>query len=129
MGYSSRVNGLYDAPMWQAMRAGELRLQQCRACAQFRYPPAPVCPHCLDENAEWRALSGVGVIVSWVVFHRQYFEDFPAPHCCIAVRLDEGPLIVTTLDRQTPSQDLTGRRVRLYFGDHAGHKQHYARLV
>ncbi|WP_425495319.1 Zn-ribbon domain-containing OB-fold protein [Pandoraea captiosa] len=115
--------------MWEAMRHGEIRLQRCRHCNRLRYPPAPICPNCLGEHAEWDTLRPFGTIISWVVFHRQYFDDFPPPHRCVAVRLDEGPIIVTTLAHDTPPRQLTGCRVALHVGEHVGRCQHFARLV
>ncbi len=40
---------------------------------------------------------GTGEIVSWVIFHRKYFDDFPPPYNMIAVRLDEGPIVISNL--------------------------------
>jgi DUF35 OB-fold domain, acyl-CoA-associated len=85
------------------------------------YPPGPVCPHCLAPEAEWRPISGRGIILSWVVFHRQYFAAYPPPHNCIAVRLEEGVVIVSTLEGEAPQGSWIGNAVRLsYRRDDAG---------
>ncbi len=97
MGVSEPVRGICDIPMWESMKRRRLELMACTDCGTFRYPPAPICHNCLSLAAEWRPVSGKGVVLSWVVFHKQYFDDFPAPYNSIAVRLEEGPIIVTTL--------------------------------
>ena len=49
-------------------------------------------------------MSGRGTIMSWVTFHRQYFDDFPPPYNAVAVRLVEGPIVVTNLIGTAPSE-------------------------
>lgn len=129
MGNSRPATGVPDLQMWQGMEQGELRLQCCDACGQFRYPAASHCAHCLDDRATWKAAAGKGVVLSWVVFHRQYFDDFPPPYNCIAVRLDEGPILITTLKGRIPSGNWIGHRVSLAFGEQSGRMQHHAVLA
>lgn len=86
--------GLYDDPYWEHIARGELRLQRCHSCREFRYPPGPVCPGCLHDEDEWVALSGRGRLLSWTVFHRQYFPGMSTPYVVAAVRTDEGPIVI-----------------------------------
>jgi uncharacterized OB-fold protein len=109
------VMGLYDAPLWDSIRARRLCLPRCRACGAWQYPPGPGCPSCLGTDLEWRTVSGGATIVSWVVFHRQYLPAYPAPYNVIAVRLDEGPLMVSNLEGAPPENSWIGRRVRLTY--------------
>ncbi|GAA0378816.1 hypothetical protein Acor_77830 [Acrocarpospora corrugata] len=97
---------LFDEPYWQYAEAGELRLQQCVACASFRYPPAPICPECLTEEHDWAALSGQGSLLAWTVFHRQYFPDIPVPYLVGAVVTAEGPILIGNIVG-LPAADLT----------------------
>ncbi|MEU0987451.1 OB-fold domain-containing protein [Streptomyces sp. NPDC005953] len=90
-------SGRYDAPYWRYAAEGELRLQRCGGCGQFRYPPGPVCPDCLAEEASWERLSGTGTLLAWTVFHRQYFPWIPAPYLVGAVRTTEGPILIGNL--------------------------------
>ena len=39
-------------------------------------------------------MSGRASLLSWTVFRRGYFPEYPAPHTIIAVELEEGPLFV-----------------------------------
>jgi uncharacterized OB-fold protein len=121
--------GLHDLPMWQSMETGTLALQACGDCGHVRYPPAPVCPVCLSEHARWKAVAGTGTILSWVVFHRQYFSDFPPPCNVVAVRLDEGPIVVTRLLGEAPEGSWIGRRIVLDYDEHLGRRQHHALLA
>jgi len=126
---SKPVLGLYDKVMWEAMNACVLKLQCCDACHQYRYPPASHCPNCLNDGATWKAVSRDGTIMSWVIFRRQYFDDHPAPYNSIAVRLDEGPIIVSQLRGEEPSTNWIGLRVKLEIDYAHGRGQHFARLI
>ncbi len=109
-----RVLGLYDAPFWKYLEQDKtLRLQCCNDCGTWRYPPGPVCPECLSPDSDWKPVSGKGEILSWIIFHRQYLPEYPAPYNVIAVRLDEGPTIICNLVEDPPSGSLLGRRVAL----------------
>jgi uncharacterized OB-fold protein len=129
MANSKIVMGVDDIPMWASIDRHRLELQVCDDCGAIRYPPAPVCPKCLSEKATWTAVSGEGTIISWVVFHRKYFDDHPPPYNSTAVELDEGPIIVTQLQGEEPEGSWIGKRVRLDYAEHAGRTQHFARLI
>jgi uncharacterized protein len=115
MAKSSRILSMYDRPMWESIAERRWALQRCSACGQFRYPPSPICPddHCMDY--EWVPLKGTGRILSWTVFHRKYFDDYPPPYNTIAVRLDEGPTVVSNLVGEPPSSDWIGLPVELIY--------------
>jgi uncharacterized OB-fold protein len=93
----NRVLDPYAAEFWTFTLDRELRLQRCEDCSTFRWPPASVCDACLSERFEWVQVNGDGTLLSWVVFHRQYFPEYPPPHHAITVRLAEGPLFVSCL--------------------------------
>lgn len=107
------VMGLYDKPMWESINARAMRLQCCTRCGTWLYPPGPACPRCLNSELEWRPLSGRGRIVSWVIFHRHYLPAYPPPYNAIAVRLEEGPTMISNLEGAMPSEGCIGRVVRL----------------
>lgn len=109
-----RVLALYDTPFWQYLKdTGRMHLQCCSACGAWRYPPGPICHACLSPDSEWKAVSGDGEILSWVIFHKQYLPAYPAPYNVIAVKLDEGPTIISNLVENPTGRDVIGRRVRL----------------
>ena len=109
------VMSLYDAPMWESIRAEAMALQRCRHCGAFRYPPAPACAECLAMDYDWRALSGTGTILSWVIFHRRYLDGFDPPYNVVAIRLAEGPIIISNLIGPEPAGGWIGREIELCF--------------
>jgi uncharacterized OB-fold protein len=129
MGISKIVMSLDDIPMWASIERGRLELQQCDNCHAFRYPPAPVCPNCLSADATWTPVSGQGEVLSWVVFHKKYFDDHLPPYNSLAIRLDEGPIVVTQLQGDEPEGSWIGQRVELTYAEHAGRIQHFARWL
>jgi len=109
------VMGLFDRPMWESIREHAMKLQCCTGCGGYQYPPAPVCVHCLSTELEWRALSGQGSIISWVVFHKSYLDAYPAPYNVIAVRLAEGPVMISNLHPPLPEGNWIGKPVRMTY--------------
>ena len=126
MGISKIVMALDDQPMWASIDRHALELQRCTECGAFRYPPAPVCPNDLNDKADWIPVSGQGEIISWVVFHKKYFDDHQPLYNSTAVRLDEGPIVVTQLRGEEPEGSWIGQRVELVYAEHAGRTQHFA---
>ena len=85
----------YAEQFWTFTEQQELRLQRCGECGHLRWPPGPVCDQCLSEDYAWEEVSGRGTLLSWVIYRRRYFPEYPAPHTVLMVELDEGPLFVT----------------------------------
>lgn len=129
MGKTQPIKSIDDVRMWESIEREQLELMACCNCHKFRYPPAPICAECLCMETEWKPVSGKGKVVSWVVFHRKYFDDFPPPYNAMTVRLEEGPLIVTNLTGPQPEGSWIGREVKLEYVVHDGRKQHAARIV
>jgi len=128
MANSKIVMGKDDVPMWESIERGAMELQKCCTCGAFRYPPAPVCPNDLDEKSEWTKVSGKGTILSWVVFHKKYFDDHVPLYNSVAIELEEGPFIVSQLQGAEPEGSWIGKSVELIYGEHAGRIQHFAKL-
>jgi uncharacterized OB-fold protein len=81
---------------WDGARAGELRLQRCRACERAYFPPRPFCPQCgSGEVAVFRA-SGRATLYSYVIHHRP-MPGFTPPYAIAVVALEEGPRMMTNL--------------------------------
>ena len=79
-----------DQPFWEALRRREVRVQCCGNCGTHRFPAARCCAHCRSDASEWVKVSPAGIVETWCVFHRSYFEDLPVPYTVIQVRLDCG---------------------------------------
>jgi hypothetical protein len=86
-------------PYWDALAQGQLVYQGCRRCGHAWLPARAECPECLEADWEWRAASGRGRIISWVVFHHAYHEAFKArvPYNVTLVELEEGPRLLTNI--------------------------------
>jgi hypothetical protein len=108
-----------NRPFWDATKRHELRLQRCGGCGCWRYPPAPVCPQCLSEEAEWRRVSGRGTVSTFVILHKVYFASFAgdAPYNVVQVELDEGPRLTANLIDVPNERIRVGMRVEVVFDD------------
>lgn len=89
---------------WDGCKAGELRLQRCRACAAPYFPPRPFCPRCASRDVEVFAASGDATLYSYVINHRPRPDMGTAPHSIAVVALAEGPRLMTNIINcpQTP---------------------------
>jgi len=81
---------------WDGARAGELRLQRCRACAHVYFPPRPFCPRCASREVEVFRASGRATLYSYVIHHRES-PGFSPPYAIAVVTLEEGPRMMTSL--------------------------------
>ncbi len=81
-----------SAPFWEGCRNGQLLLQRCVACQTWRYPPAPICPHCSGLEAGWLPSSRKGRVHSFVIYHRAFHPAYAdeLPYAVALVELDEG---------------------------------------
>jgi uncharacterized protein len=86
-------------PFWEGARREQVLVQRCAACGHLRFPPAPICPRCRGEDAEWVELTGRGTVWSFTVFHKQYFPGFEdeMPYNVAIVELAEGVRMFTNL--------------------------------
>jgi len=106
-----------DAPFWQALRNREVRVQRCGTCSAHRFPAARTCPHCRSEQSEWVAVAPTGVIETWCVFHRAYFEGLPVPYTVLQVRLDCGVRLFSNPVEVEPAALRVGMAVEAAFDD------------
>jgi uncharacterized protein len=85
-------------PYWDGARAGELRVQRCRACQQHYFYPRPFCPRCDSDDVEWVAVSGRARLHSYVINHRPApgFEA-DGPYAIAVVALEEGPRLMSSI--------------------------------
>ncbi|MGH7820723.1 MAG: Zn-ribbon domain-containing OB-fold protein, partial [Candidatus Binatia bacterium] len=79
-------------PFFAAAREGRLVVQRCPDCGALRFPPRPICSHCLGRRAEWTTVSGRGEIFSFNVMHQVYHPGFAGdvPYAVVLVELEEG---------------------------------------
>ena len=84
-----------NRPWFEALRAGELRVQRCAACGRLRHTPRPMCPICNETAHTWAPMSGRGRIWSFVVAHAPVLPVFASrvPMPIALVELEEDPRI------------------------------------
>jgi uncharacterized protein len=107
-----------DRDYWEGCRQGELRLQRCGACNEWRFPPEPRCPKCLSTEFTWEVTSGRGIVWSWIVMHRNYFVGLAEllPYNVTMIQLDEGPVMMSNVD--APNDQITcGMAVSVFFDE------------
>ena len=49
---------------WEGCKRHELLLQRCNQCGHYRFPPSPMCHHCMSMSYEWTRVSGRGRLYS-----------------------------------------------------------------
>ncbi len=79
-----------DQPFWRALRRGEVSVQRCGNCGLYRFPATRFCPQCRSETSEWHVVAPTGIIETWCIFHRPYFDSLSVPYTVIQVRLECG---------------------------------------
>jgi uncharacterized protein len=121
-----------DAPFWEGVERGELRMQICARCARLRFPPRPVCPYCHSLEAIWRPMSGRGTLWSFVIAHPPLVAPFQelAPYNVVVVALEEDATIRMVGNllampggaiNQVPADRIRiGARVKAVFNDAGG---------
>jgi uncharacterized OB-fold protein len=111
-----RIDGP-NRPFWDGARAGRLVLQRCLDCGAWRFPASRSCPACRGEHAEWQQASGHGVLVSFCLFHKPYFEGFAeeVPYNVIQVRLEEGVQLFSNLIGVPNERIAIGMKLEAHF--------------
>src|SRR5262249_49387232 len=108
-------------PYWDALKQGRLTFQKCRHCGHAWLPARAECPECLRAEWDWTNASGKGRVVSWVIYHHAYHEEFKArvPYNVTLVELDEGPRMITNV--VNPELGIAAeRKVALKIEDESG---------
>jgi len=97
---------------WDGCGEGVLQIQFCNICDLAWFPPAEACPRCLQDDWEWRPISGQGTVWSWIRMWQKYFPGWAPdeyPYTVALIKLEEGPYMYSTLvdiDDQDVSCDL-----------------------
>jgi uncharacterized OB-fold protein len=102
---------------YEAAAAGSLVVRRCDACGLLFHYPRPYCPTCHSSRLSWTPVSGEGTVRVAAPVYRPAWDDLPrgAPYIVVLVQLDEGPQLLSTLERCVPSAARAGVRVRAAF--------------
>jgi uncharacterized OB-fold protein len=90
---------------------GELRLQRCAECGEWRHPPRLRCGACGSSRLDWERVSGRGRVFTWTVTHRPVDPAFTPPYAIVVVELEEGPRLVGNLRGLEPDELVLDLRV------------------
>ena len=104
-------------PYWDHALEHRLAIQCCNACNHVHFPPSPVCPSCLSDDQDWTVVSGEATLVSWVRFHRAYWDGFHAdlPYDVCLVQLKEGPIMLSNFRGGAPQVVRVGMQLKVVF--------------
>ena len=99
-------------PYWDGLQAGQLRVQRCGSCGQWRHYPRPMCPACHSFDVAWVALSGAGTVHSWTRPHQSALPGFAdqVPFTLVTVDMAEGVRVLGRL-RDHDLEDPGGLRI------------------
>ncbi len=103
--------------LWESCARHALELQRCDDCLRFRYPPRPVCPHCLSDRATWTPVAGTGTVHVQLGVHPRGRDAARAPYSLTMVELDEGVRMWSNVVGAEPDDVRIGDRVRLVYAD------------
>lgn len=111
----------FTAPYWAAAREGRLLVRRCTACGEAHHYPRESCPRCWSEAVEWERASGLAVLYTWSVVHRNDLPPFGArvPYTAAVVDLAEGPRLMTEIVDCPESRLRVGMAVEAAFREQA----------
>lgn len=108
-------------PLWDALAAHRVVVQECRACGRRRVERMPACPWCGAAGADDVEVAGTGTVYSWVRAHRAMGPVTAAeglPYTVVTVDLDGGGRVFGRLEPAGAAA--IGLAVAPRFVDHPG---------
>ncbi len=105
------------APFFEASKRGQLVVQKCESCGELRFPPRPLCVHCLSPQATWIPVSGRGEVYSFNIMHQVYHPGFAPeiPYAVVVIKLEEGAKMTSNLIGIKPHEIRCGMPVEVVF--------------
>ena len=106
-------------PWWQAAAEHRLVVQRCAPCQHLRHPPAPICPECRSDEADWKELSGRGEVYTYTLVHRPLAagQELPFVVAVIALEGAEGLRMISNLVEVAPEDLAIGMPVEVVWED------------
>lgn len=91
-----------SAFFWDGLKERRLLIRRCARCAHLHHPPGPMCPKC--HSYEWtaQAVSGRGVLHSYVIVHQPQLPGFTYPLPVALVELEEGVRLLGNVTGMDP---------------------------
>jgi uncharacterized OB-fold protein len=109
-------------PYWEAAREQRLVIPRCDDCSHYHFYPRTLCPQCSSPKLTWTQVSGAGVVYSFTVIHRAPSPAFATavPYVVAAVKLTEGPHLMTNIVDIAPDAVRIGMPVKVVFQKFSG---------
>jgi len=106
-------------PFWNSLKEHKLKIQKCRQCGQFRFPPRIICPNCLSLESEWTEVSGKGKVYSFTVVHHAYWPGYKdeLPYVVALIDLEEKVRLTSNIVGCSPQEVEIGMDVQIEFED------------
>jgi uncharacterized OB-fold protein len=104
---------------WEEAAEHRLVVQRCTGCSHTRFPPAPICPKCRADDAEWHEVSGQGEVYTYTIMHRPVAAEMTLPFVVAVISLEGsgGLRIISNLVNVEPSDVTIGMPVELVWED------------
>ncbi len=105
------------APYWEAARQERLVVPRCDDCGRYHFYPRTLCPQCSSPRLTWTTVSGKGEVYSFTIIHRAPSPAFASavPYVVAAVKLAEGPHLMTNIVGCAPDDVRVGMSLRVVF--------------
>ncbi len=104
-------------PFWDALRAGELRLQRCTACGLLAHLPRAMCHECGSFEFDWQPVSGRGTVYTFAITQQPIHPALVdhTPFATVVIELEEGPRMTSNLVDVPPDEITIGLAVEVVF--------------
>jgi len=106
-----------NAAFWTGGERGELYIAFCADCQHATHPPQVICPACLSDRVEPRAVAGTGTVYAFTVNHQPWLPDMEVPFALAVVDVDGAPGVRVTarvIDAE-PEAVRIGQRMQVAF--------------
>lgn len=104
-----------DAAFQGYLAQGQMRLQQCAACARFIFFPRTLCPHCGSADLAWQPISGAGRVYSSTTVRQR--PDRGGDYNVALIDLDEGVRMMSRVEGVRPQDVTIGMPVAAEIGE------------
>jgi len=104
---------------WEKAAEHELVVQRCTACQHTRFPPAPICPKCRSDEADWQTCTGKGEVYTFTTMYRPVAGDMTLPFVIgvIALKGSGGLRIISNIVGVDPGEIEIGMPVEVVWED------------
>lgn len=107
----------WSTPYWEAAKERKFVIQHCKDCDKPIMYPRRYCPHCLNENLEFRPSAGKGEIYTMTVQVAGPPSGFGGklPYVIAVIKLDEGVQLMSNVIGDNRETARIGDRVVVDF--------------